>query len=596
MSDRNSLRGIRNVGRKNKGALLAAAIAGAAGLAASASSTLAAAYTWDGGASNNNWASGDNWNPNIVGAPATGSNLVFDSGNNGYTTLNNDIPTPGPGVYSYADGSIANAYLRFLAGAPAYTINGNKVKINRAYNYNESSSNQLITLPFELANAVNFGNSNSSNSMELSGVISGGTTATLMAVKTGTLILSGDSTFSGTIDAGGDTTKGRIIEFRGSNSSAGTTNAKYGTLALNSSSNGGLASGPIYLSSSADTTMGHRLIALGADRTLTNNLFTSVEAGQTIGGSYSITFTAGSLSPSGNNLNYNLGNFITGAGKKLTLNNINIGHTSSTSAKSLTLRGTGTTVVNGTIANNNGYANNIITGKTGAGTNNEPSTVIFMSTNTYTGTTTVANGTLLVNGANTGTGAVSVANGAKLGGTGSIAGSVSLVSGATLSPGASIQSLATGALTLAGGSNLEYELDSAALPGVGADLTVVSGNLDLTSGLVKLNLSDLSAGTFGNGLTYTVVNYTGSLTGTGLFSVDNGVTGLADGGTFAFGGNTWTIDYNATSGGTNFSGDQLAGSFVNISTVPEPASVAGLLMAGSLLALRRKNRRLATGR
>lgn len=72
---------------------------------------------------------------------------------------------------------------------------------------------------------------------------------------------------------------------------------------------------------------------------------------------------------------------------------------------------------------------------TGALVKDNASTLTLSGTNSYSGTTTVTNGTLLVNGTNSGSGAVSVANGATLGGDGSIGGTVTIASGGMLSPG-----------------------------------------------------------------------------------------------------------------------------------------------------------------
>ena len=68
--------------------------------------------------------------------------------------------------------------------------------------------------------------------------------------------------------------------------------------------------------------------------------------------------------------------------------------------------------------------------------------VVLAGNNTYTGVTTVASGTLLVNGAN-GNSAITVNNNATLGGTGSIGGPISVQAGGKLAPGIS----ARGALT-----------------------------------------------------------------------------------------------------------------------------------------------------
>ena len=111
-------------------------------------------------------------------------------------------------------------------------------------------------------------------------------------------------------------------------------------------------------------------------------------------------------------------------------------------------------------------------------------------TNSYSGGTTVSNGTLLVNGAITGSGTVSVASGATLGGTGSIAGAVTVNAGGTLAPGASIESLSSGDLTFTGGT-FKYEMNSSAGSSVAADLQKALGNLALT-GTVTLDLTDIA--------------------------------------------------------------------------------------------------------
>ena len=78
--------------------------------------------------------------------------------------------------------------------------------------------------------------------------------------------------------------------------------------------------------------------------------------------------------------------------------------------------------------------------------------VVLAATNTYTGGTTVATGTLLVNGAN-GTSAITVNANATLGGIGSLAGPVTVQPGGTLAPGIPSRGALTAALgTLSAGN------------------------------------------------------------------------------------------------------------------------------------------------
>lgn len=192
-------------------------------------------------------------------------------------------------------------------------------------------------------------------------------------------------------------------------------------------------------------------------------------------------------------------------------------------------------------------------------------------TNDYSGGTVVNAGTLLVNNT-TGSGAGSagvVVNGGAVGGTGAFSGALVVNAGGTLAPGASIETLGTGDVTLNGLSTFAYEVDSSAAASAGADLLKVSGGLSL-NGPITLSLTDIAGSPVAitAGTTFSLVNYTGAWNG-GLLMV--GGNTIADGGTFVVGLNTWQIDYNATTGGSNFSGEYTPGSFVNITVVPEPS-------------------------
>jgi len=235
------------------------------------------------------------------------------------------------------------------------------------------------------------------------------------------------------------------------------------------------------------------------------------------------------------------------------------------------------------VTDTGGNINSVV--KTGDGT------TTLVGTNSYTGTTAVAAGKLLVNGTVTGGGAVSVAAGATLGGTGSLAGAVT-VNGGTLAPGASIESLSTGALTLNTGSTFAYEMNSSAVPSIAGDFQKVFGNLAL-SGTVNLTLADLAGSpvAFAPATTLSLINYTGTWNG-GFFTYDGNV--LSDNGVFTAGLNTWQIHYGATSGGLNFAGEyDLTGDsrFINLTAIPEPGAwlaVACLMGSGLCLHSRRR--------
>ncbi len=117
--------------------------------------------------------------------------------------------------------------------------------------------------------------------------------------------------------------------------------------------------------------------------------------------------------------------------------------------------------------------------KNGAGTQ------ILGYTNSYTGTTTVNDGTLLINADQSGaTGAVQV-NGGVLGGTGTIGGTVTVGALGTIAPGVTLGTLTVNSADLAAGGTLAIGLNDAGTPT--ADQLVVTNNLDVNG--AKLNLS-----------------------------------------------------------------------------------------------------------
>ncbi|MEI6675046.1 MAG: autotransporter-associated beta strand repeat-containing protein [Verrucomicrobiota bacterium] len=118
--------------------------------------------------------------------------------------------------------------------------------------------------------------------------------------------------------------------------------------------------------------------------------------------------------------------------------------------------------------------------KSGAGT------LTLSAPNTYDGGTSISGtGTLLVNNSS-GSGTVTVGAGSTLGGTGVIVGAVNVTG--ILSPGgSSLESLASGPLTLNSASHFVYQ--AASSTSTGADLMVVSGALSLTA--VTLDLTGL---------------------------------------------------------------------------------------------------------
>lgn len=137
---------------------------------------------------------------------------------------------------------------------------------------------------------------------------------------------------------------------------------------------------------------------------------------------------------------------------------------------------------------------NLALTKTGSGE------LTLSGSQSHSGGTVVSGGSLVVTG-NLGPSTVTLANGGVLGGNGTT-GAVLVQSGGILSPGmASPGTLRTGALTLASGSICRMRI------GQTSDRLEVTGNLALGG---TLQLTDTGTA---QGMTYTLITYTGSLTG-----------------------------------------------------------------------------------
>ena len=145
----------------------------------------------------------------------------------------------------------------------------------------------------------------------------------------------------------------------------------------------------------------------------------------------------------------------------------------------------------------------------GALVKNGTGTFTLSGPNTYTGATSVSNGTLLVHGNNLpASGAVTVVNGATLGGNGSLGGATTIQSGGRLSPGASIGAI-TFSNTLSLGGTTFMEISRAPLTN---DVLNKTGTLIYGGALVVTNL----AGTLAAGDSFKLfnaANYSGAFAG-----------------------------------------------------------------------------------
>lgn len=239
---------------------------------------------------------------------------------------------------------------------------------------------------------------------------------------------------------------------------------------------------------------------------------------------------------------------LTGAG------NLNIG------ANILTVGGADN--LSGTFSGSlNGTTGSLV--KAGTGTLN------LTGANTYTGTTTVNQGTLAVNnitGTGTGTGTTTVASGARIMGIGTIGGNLTIATGGAMAPGNSIGVLNanTGISTWSAGAKytVEYIPGASFTPGVTIDHYNSLGTLDVTA----LN-------TAGNQFTIELVRLPGGTSPAPTFATIATFSGGTSGNGFAADRFTFTGDFAGATPTIALVGNSVVISFT---PVPEPTTVLGL--------------------
>jgi autotransporter-associated beta strand protein len=190
------------------------------------------------------------------------------------------------------------------------------------------------------------------------------------------------------------------------------------------------------------------------------------------------------------------------------------GVTSDFSARTITLTSGNSTLDVG--ANNLVFANSIGGGGAGGFTKAGTGKLTLAADNAYAGGTTVAAGTLEVanaTGSATGAGAVSVGGSGALSGGGIVTGSVTTAAGSRIAPGSGgAGTLTVGALSLAGGSQLDVEL----APGGGDKIVVTdAGGLTINGGAMSLHPVG-GSGSFSTPGSYTIFEYTGAVQGAGV--------------------------------------------------------------------------------
>ena len=567
----------------------------------------AATYTFVGSSATSTWTTPTNFSPN--GTPGAGDTVVVSAATGGLgvsgatqTVLNFDgsnvtssqsvIGANGAaGASLFITGTLTkggSANLTFrnsgIATAPL-SLTVNQIDLGGTGNLalGSSSSNPLTAFTATTVNITN------SSALMLLATVDGGTfTVQNLNITAGSMVLRNITSGSSTLVVNSLTGNGGSV--KGSNSAVGSTtflnldvsgsSAYSGTLldgvvgsVLNVTKNG---SGTQDLNSVSSTYTGVTTInggVLGALRLAVGGSNSSIGAAGTAASNLIINggtlrYLGGGASTDRNfTLGVNGGGLDSaGAGSLTFSSTAAIALAGSNASRTLTLSGSNNGTLAGSLGDNGTGKTSLVKTGTGRWT--------LSGSNTYTGTTTVSQGTLLLaatanniassaaiqisSGATLDvsnvSGGFTLASGQMLSGVGTVLGSISTGGGSVLSPGNSPGTLnISGNLNLGNGTSMTFDA---------GDLIAVSGSLTLGTGFSLSATSDLAVGN------YDLFTYTGSLINVGNLS-------------------TWTA--SGLTNGYSFLSD---GDSVYLSVVPEPGTYAlvSIGLAGLLWRARRKVR------
>ena len=552
----------------------------------------AAVKTWDGGGGNSNWNTAANWDGAGSGAvPVAGDSLVFAGATKVSNTNNFTAGTSFDGI-------------SFASGASAFTLGGTSSVALTSGVTNSSSSLQTITLPISIAATQTFNTGSA-------GLTQGATGAGPLGLISGA---------GGLIKTGSGT-----LTLNAANSYLGATTISEGRLFLSNSGAGTLPSATaVSVASLATFDIGDRSHTVGSISGAGSIVGNASNNQFTVGGNNGTTLFSGNITFS------NAGNLVKNGTGVLTLSGTNTKMTSQVNNGTLVFQnlaakptGTATVAAGGTIglgvgavsgdysaANVVSLFNSTLTGfslnaasgvalDTTAGnftqgtaltaaralTKLGANALTLSGANTYSGATTVSEGTLVVgngtSGSLGGSSVVTVKSGAKLAGNaGTIGGAASIDNGGILAPG-SATSGSIGLVTMS--STLSFVAGSV----FDWDINTGAGTYDRVGlGGSKLSVIDGAIFNVASSTPFSDLYWSVPRTWTDIFGT-NDISGF-DVARFTYSAGGLAVAA-PSSGAFSVSGNNL---MWNVASVPEPASTVGMLslFAGSLM-LRRNRKR-----